>query len=99
MIIPAGTASPAELEVVLHAGTPVAIRSDELGDCDAAIVIEDERRSIVARGRAGIAAFRLRLEPGRYVARAFARDAVEELAKTPFVVTDAPLAVTLRPAK
>jgi RNA polymerase sigma-70 factor (ECF subfamily) len=99
VVVPAGTASPAELEVVLHAGTPVAIRSDELGDCDAAIVIEDVRRSIVARGRAGIAAFRLRLEPGRYVARAFARDAGEELAKTPFVVTDAPLAVTLLPAK
>jgi RNA polymerase sigma-70 factor (ECF subfamily) len=95
VVVSAGSAAPADIEIVLRAGTPVAIRDDALADSIGSIVVEDARGGLVARGRAGGFAFRLRLAPGRYLARALAREGAAELGATPFEVRDAPVEVVL----
>jgi len=87
---------PDEVRLFSSEGVPVTFHVEESGrSADSAIVV-DERGRVVARRRLGELAPRLRLDPGRYVARALARDGVTSLASVAFEVRDAPVEALLR---
>lgn len=87
---------PDEIQLVSSAGLPVTIHVDGLGPSAYSATVTDERGCVLIRRRMAELALRLRLEPGRYVARALARDGVTSLASVAFEVRDAPVEAALR---
>jgi RNA polymerase sigma-70 factor (ECF subfamily) len=86
---------PDEVRLVSNAGALVTIHVERLGPSAASVVVVDERGGIVARRRIGELALRLRLDPGRYVARALSRDGITSLGTVSFEVGEVPVEVAL----
>jgi RNA polymerase sigma factor (sigma-70 family) len=84
-----------DLHFVMRPGVPVAIRLDPPTEICDAITIEDENGVQVASRRYHGFLYRLRLAPGRYVARG--RNGLRECGVVDFEVVSAPLEVVLNP--
>lgn len=94
-LVDAASSKLDDLQIVLRQGTPVAIRLDPPSAACETITIEDENGTEVASRRVRGFTYRLRLAPGRYIARG--RNGTGECGVVDFEVQRAPLEVVLKP--